>query len=77
MAGRVGAPVATADRASRPRWPGTGRTGSSSGSASHQHESSAKRYQANLEGYGCTEAFGITNLMEIPERLSDILISLA
>ena len=42
-----------------------------------KHESSAKRYQSNLEGYGCTEAFGITNLMEIPERLRDILISLA
>ena len=42
-----------------------------------KHESSAQRYQRNLEGYGCTEAFGITNLMEIPERLRDILISLA
>lgn len=40
-------------------------------------QSSANRYRDNLLAYGCPEAFGITNLMEIPERLREILIALA
>lgn len=42
-----------------------------------KYEPTAKRYAENLIGYGCPEAFGITNLMEIPERLREILIALA
>jgi hypothetical protein len=41
------------------------------------YQGSADLYRDNLLGYGCPEAFGITDLMEIPERLREAMITLA
>ena len=38
---------------------------------------SADHMAKRMLSYGCPEAYGITELMEIPERLREILIALA